>query len=60
MKSTTINPYDHVGIWKQRSRLFERLYVLIFGVCHINARSVVQRVQVDEGWNLEAEDQHRG
>ena len=39
VESTPINPYNHVGIWKQRSRLFKRFDVLIFGICHAGARS---------------------
>ena len=44
MKPTPVDPYNHVGIWKQGSQLFERFGVLIFGICHIDTRSMARRL----------------
>lgn len=57
MKSTPIDPYNHEGIWKQRSRRFERLDIFILGFCHVNKRERVWfgDCAVDEGCDLEAE-----
>lgn len=57
MKSTPIDPYNHEGIWKQRSRRFKRFDIFILGFCHVSKREGVwfEDCAVDGGCDLEAE-----
>ena len=44
VKTTPINSYNQVGVWKQRVRMFKRLDVFIFGVRHAN-QSINQSIR---------------